>query len=70
MSHRFLLIEAANQSYGTGPARRVGDRGGLWVVFDALLGGPPSTSHLSTTNRELAELTTKVLNRHAREAAE
>lgn len=62
MPDRFRVIEAANLPPETSPARRLGDKGGLWIVFDATLGGPPSTSHLSTTNRPMADVACRALN--------
>jgi hypothetical protein len=62
MGERFIVVEAANVPHMTGPARRLGDKGGLWVIFDTLYGGPPTSSHASTTLRSVAELHCRALN--------
>jgi len=67
MADRFVVVGAANVPYGGTPARRVGDKGGLWVIFDTLYGGPPSSSHASTILRSVAELHCRALNAYARD---
>jgi len=64
MADRFVVVGAANVPYGGTPARRVGDKGGLWVIFDTHFGGPPSSSHPSTTSRAAADQCARALNHY------
>jgi hypothetical protein len=64
MADRFIVVGAANVPYGGTPARRVGDKGGLWVIFDTHFGGPPSSSHPSTTSRAVADQCVRALNHY------
>jgi hypothetical protein len=63
MPDRFVVVETARIPWGYGGwARRAGDKGGLFVIYDSLYGGPPSNAHASTVLRAVAELHCRALN--------
>jgi len=66
MADRFIVVEGANTAYGCTPARRLGDKS-VFVIFDTFYGGPPSSSHASTTLRSVADLHCRALNAYARD---